>query len=116
MEMSGNTIGKVADKARVNIDTVRYYERKNLIVRPAKRDGGFRFYPESTVQRIRFIKRAQCLGFSLREIKGLLKLRVTPGAKCADIRDKAEMKIVEITDKINALKAMKKTLVKLTAA
>jgi MerR family mercuric resistance operon transcriptional regulator len=115
MEMTGITIGKVANQAHVNIDTVRYYERRGLIERPLKRDSGFRYYPDNTIQRIRFIKRAQGLGFSLREIKDLLKLRVTPGSKCADIRDKAESKIAEITEKIKALGSMKKTLVKLTA-
>ena len=113
--MSRITIGKVAKQAHVNIDTVRYYERKGLIKRPMKCDGGFRYYPELTVRRIRFIKKAQSLGFSLKEIKDLLKLRTAPGAKCGDIRDKTETKILEITTKINDLRSMKKTLAKLTA-
>ena len=69
------TIGKLAKAAGVGVETIRFYERKGMIKRPSNRGGGFRQYPEDEVSRIRFIKRAQELGFTLREVKTLLDLQ-----------------------------------------
>lgn len=108
------TIGQVAKKGGVNIETVRYYERQGLIPPPPRRESGYREYPEDTVRRIRFIKRAQELGFSLNEIAELLALRVGPGTTCADVRRLAAVKIREIEEKMETLGKMKEAITKLT--
>jgi len=111
--MAGLTIGTVAKKAGVNIDTLRFYERQGVIVKPPRTDSNYRMYPEETVRRVQFVKRAQELGFSLKEIKGLLALRATRGARCEDVRRQALEKIEEIEEKIRSLEAMKVALEKL---
>lgn len=113
------TIGKVAKKAGVNIETIRYYERQGLIPRPSRRqsDGGFlgyRQYPAETVKRIQFIRHAKELGFSLKEIAELLSLRIEQGVTCGDVRKRAEAKIADIDTRIKILQRMKKALVNLT--
>jgi MerR family mercuric resistance operon transcriptional regulator len=113
--MKGLTIGQVAKRGDVNIETVRYYERQGLIPPPPRRESGYREYPERTVRRIRFIKRAQELGFSLKEIAELLSLRVGPETTCAEVRMLANVKIREIEEKIGTLEKMKEVLAKLTA-
>lgn len=104
------TIGQVAKKAGVNIETIRYYERRGLIPEPKRRESGYRQYTDEAVRRIRFIKRVQKLGFSLKEIAELLSLRVSPSTTCAEIKSKVESKIAEIDAKIRALRQMKKAL------
>ncbi len=110
------TIGQVAKLAEVNVETVRYYERRQLVARPPRSDSGYRQFPPEAVQRIRFIKRAQELGFTLQEIKELLELRADPQARCADVRTRAEAKIVDIEDRIRTLQKMKRALAQVTAA
>ncbi len=111
------TIGKVAKKSGVGVETVRFYERKDLVAQPPKPPfGGFRIYPEETVERIRFIRQAQKLGFSLLEIKELLSLRLDPASNCADIRDRAQVKLNEITRKIVGMKRIQTALEKLITA
>lgn len=110
------TIGQLARKAQVHVETVRYYERRGLVTKPLRSMANYRLYPEETVRRLRFIKHAQVLGFSLKEIKELLSLRAAPRARCADVRERAEAKIKDIEGKIVALQAMKKALAKLVAA
>jgi len=116
--MSENlTIGKVAKASGVGVETVRFYERKGLINKPkASIRGAFRTYDSSDPSRIRFIKRAQDLGFTLREIKNLLDMNSDPKATCSDIRTKAEAKIAEVESKILDLKRMKTSLKKLASA
>jgi MerR family mercuric resistance operon transcriptional regulator len=98
------TIGQTARAAGVNVETVRYYERRGLIARPPKPiDGGFRRYAPSTARCIRFIKDAQGIGFSLAEISELLTLRVQPGATCRDVRNLAEQKRAEVQERLNQL-------------
>jgi len=111
--MDGRTIGDVAKQAEVHTETLRYYERRGLLARPLRSMANYRLYPEDTVRRLRFIKHAQALGFSLQEIKELLSLRATPKAQCADVRKRAEAKIRDIEAKIRSLQAMKKSLAKL---
>ncbi len=106
----GLTIGKVAKKADVNIETIRYYERIKLIPSPPRSASGYRQYPVETVALVRFIKRTQGLGFSLGEIADLLALRVGPDGSCVDIRERVEEKIRSIRKKITALERMKETL------
>ena len=92
------TIGKLAVAAGVGVETVRFYERKGLIKRPSVKEG-FRKYSEEDAKRIRFIKRSQDLGFTLKEIKGLFELNSNPRAVCSDVRLQAEAKMAEIEKK-----------------
>lgn len=113
--MDGLTIGEVAAQAEVHIETLRYYERRGLVARPPRSASNYRRYPHDAVRRVRFIKRAQQLGFSLKEIKELLSLRATTEAECGEIRARAEAKIKGIGEKIDALRAMKRALSTLVA-
>jgi len=97
------TIGNLAEQAAVNVQTLRYYERRGLLPAPPRTDGGYRQYPPDSVARVRFIKRAQLLGFSLGEIAELLDLRVHPRRTCSAMRRKAEVKRAEIDRRIRAL-------------
>ena len=108
--MNGLTIGEVAAQAEVHIETLRYYERRGLVERPPRSASNYRLYPEDAVRRVRFIKRAQELGFSLKDIKELLSLRAAPEAGCHEVRAHAEAKIKDIDDKIGSLTAMKHAL------
>ncbi|MFQ5449016.1 MAG: MerR family DNA-binding protein [Nitrospinaceae bacterium] len=111
------TISKIATEAGVGVETVRFYEKKGLVDQPPKpASGGFRVYPVETAERIRFIRQAQELGFSLREIKELLSLRMDPAADCADVRERARVKLDEITRKIAVMKGIQTALEKLIAA
>lgn len=110
------TIGKLAAAAGVNVETVRYYEQRGLIEQPPKPRAGYRRYSPELIDRIRFIKRAQELGFILGEIVELLALRVEPTTACNDVKDQAEIKIADITEKIKTLQRMKKTLTALVHA
>ena len=114
--MEGLTIGRLAREGRVNVETIRYYERRGLLPRPARRPSGYRIFPPSAAQVLRFVRAAQVLGFSLKEIKELLSLRIQPGRSCADVRGRAEQKITEIDQKIQTLQAMRKALVRLASA
>ena len=111
--MTGLTIGEVAKQAAVCIDTLRYYERRGLVAKPPRTVSGYRAYPEETVQAVRFVKRAQELGFSLKEIKELMALRTKPGTKSAAVRERASAKLIDIDEKIRSLRAMRTTLAKL---
>ncbi len=110
------TIGKVAAGAGVNIQTVRYYERRGLLPRAPRTASGYRQYDPDAVARLRFIKRAQDLGFSLEEIAELLELRVEHGAACAAVEAKANEKIAMVEKKIGELERMKTVLVELSRA
>ena len=110
-------IGKIASDAGVGVETVRFYERKGLIAQPPRPvNGGFRNYPAETAQRIRFIRQAQELGFSLRETQELLSLRVDPAAGCADVRGQALVKLAQIEGKIVKLERMRRALEDLVTA
>lgn len=109
------TIGKLARAAGVGVETVRFYERRGLIKRPTVKEG-FRKYSEEDAKRIRFIKRAQDLGFTLKEIKGLLELNSNPRSTCLDVRKQTDAKIKEVEEKIQDLKKMKKSLETLSKA
>ena len=97
------TIGQLADQGRVNVQTIRYYERRGLLPRPTRSSSGYRLYGADAVKRLSFVRRAQLLGFSLLEIEELLSLRVRPGTTCADIRGKAREKIAMVDRKIEEL-------------
>lgn len=104
------TIGRLANAAEVNVETIRYYQRVGLIKEPRRPAQGFRTYSHETLEQIRFIKRAQQLGFSLHEIAELLELG---SGHCQDIRQRAEQKRDKIEKQIRDLEALKKTLNKL---
>lgn len=110
--MTGLKVGEVAKQAGVHLQTVRYYERRGLLLRPPRTESNYRAYPEDAVLRVRFIKRAQDLGFTLREIKELLSLRASPRTQCVDVRERAEAKVSAIDNKVRTLQAMRKALVK----
>jgi len=115
--MSHMTIGKAARKAGVGVETIRFYERKGLIAQPAKPQfSGFREYAPETVQRVRFIRHAQEIGFSLREIAELLSLRADPAADCSDVRARAAAKLVEVDRKMAQLARVRRGLKALIAA
>jgi MerR family mercuric resistance operon transcriptional regulator len=103
-------IGDVAKRAGVNLQTIRYYEQEGLLPRPPRLASGYRVFPDTAVRQVRFIKRAQELGFSLAEIRDLLSLRASAGANAQDVRSRARAKIADIEDKIRSLQAMKDAL------
>ncbi len=105
--------GQLAKDAKVNIETIRYYERRRLLPEPRRRESGYREYSQDDVNRIKFIKRAQALGFTLKEISELLALRVDSKTTCAKVKKQAEAKISNIEEKIRMLKTMKTALGKL---
>ena len=108
--MEGVNRGQLAAAAQVNSETLRYYERRGLIPAPPRSAGNYRRYPAETVQRVRFIKQAQDLGFSLEEIRELMSLRATRGARAREIKERAIRKMDEINERIHALKRMRAAL------
>lgn len=106
------TIGLLAQAAGVNIETVRYYQRLGLIQEPRKPAKGFRRYPDATVHQIRFIKRAQRLGFALEEIKELMGLGI---GRCSEVRKRAQAKRATIVEQIKDLQALRQNLDRLIA-
>ncbi len=108
--MESLTIGKVAKKAGVRVETVRFYEKEGLIAAPPRSPSGYRHYPPSTVRRIRFIRRTKGLGFTLREIGELLQLRTEPGCTCSEVQERARAKILDIETKLRDLRQMRRAL------
>jgi len=109
------TIGKIANEAGVGVETIRFYEKEGLLEKPSRRASGYRQYSQEAVERLLFIKRAKDLGFSLKEIRELMELRVEPGATKADIRNRTMEKVKEIDGKIKSLQQMKRALEKLVS-
>lgn len=107
------TIGQLAKTAGVNIETIRFYERQGIIPEPPRRPSGYRQYSVEFVIRIRFIKHAQELGFSLKEIEELLALRVDSQTVCSDVQRRAEAKVKDIEQKLQTLQRMKQILLEL---
>ena len=103
-------IGEVASRAGVNIQTLRYYERRGLLEEPERTASGYREYASETVRLIRFIKRAQDLGFTLSEIEDLIALRDAKGRKRSEVRALAEAKMRDISQKLAQLQAMRRAL------
>ena len=111
--MHSLTIGQLAKESNVHVETIRYYERRGLISKPPRTVSNYRMYSSENLRRIRFIKHAQGLGFSLKEIKELLALRVTARAKCADVQKYTTRKIEDIQERIHSLTCMRRSLEKL---
>ena len=108
--MNGLTIGRLAKQVSIGIETIRFYERQGLIEPPPRTDSNYRVYPEEEVNRLRFIKRAKNLGFTLSEIKELLFVRHDPHATKADIKNRTLNKIEDVKQKISDLTIIKMAL------
>src|SRR5215471_6056006 len=104
------SIGQVARRAGVGVETVRFYEREGLLEEPPRRSSGYRQYSEQVVKRIHFIKRAQQLGFSLKEISELLLLRVDGQTSCDEVKLRTEAKLAEVERKLVELQRMRQAL------
>jgi DNA-binding transcriptional MerR regulator len=110
LDMEAIGTAEAAKRGGVGVETIRYYERHGLMPRAPRTHSGYRIFTEDAVTRLRFIKHAQELGFSLKEIKELLNLRIRPRSSCADVRRSAEAKIAEVEEKIRHLEAMRDAL------
>jgi Hg(II)-responsive transcriptional regulator len=110
------TIGEVAKRASVNSQTLRYYERKGILCPDARTLSGYRTYRPETVRKLKFIKEAQDLGFTLSEIKELLGFRISTPQQCAKVRSKAERKLKLVQDKLQQLRNLERTLDRLIVA
>ena len=104
------TRGELAKVCDVNIETLRYYEKQKLIAPPPRSSGGYRIYSEADAIRVRFIKSARNLGFTLKEVMGLMKLRVDKKGNCNSVVLKAKKRRDEVDEKIKDLKSMRKIL------
>ena len=106
------TIGQVARGAGLGVETVRYYEREGLVPEPERSESGYRRFPPGTVERLRFIVHGKRLGFSLKEIRELLALRIdTPSEDaCGEVRERAQIKLREVQERIVALRRIEDVL------
>ena len=112
----GLTIGRLARQSGVGVETIRFYERQGLLPPPARTPANYRIYPEQDVRRLRFIRRAKALGFTLREIRELLDLRHRPDASKKEVRRRAEAKIADLDRRIEELARIRAALQHLVSA
>lgn len=110
------TIGQLAKRSHVTVETIRYYERRGLIPNPPRRPSGYRQFSQTDLERMRFIKHAQSIGFTLKEIAEMLALKVEDSATCGDVTQKIDAKLIDVAGKIKTLLRMKDTLIKLKQA
>jgi MerR family copper efflux transcriptional regulator len=110
------TIGAVAKRAGVAIDTIRYYEREGLLPEPTRRPSGYRSYGEGTVERLRFIRRAKTLGFTLEEIRGLLALSADRQRGVGAVKQRAQRRLADIEARIAELERVRAGLAELIEA
>lgn len=110
------TIGKISRKSGIGVETVRFYEKSGLIDEPPRTESGYRQYPENTVARVRFIRHAKELGFTLKEIKELLNLKLDSSTTCNDVRQVAEEKLKDVQAKVRSLQGIEKALDELIGA
>ncbi len=108
--MSAITIGKLAKENDVNVETIRFYERKGIMPKPYRSTSGYRLYSDDDLKRLHFILLAKKHGFTLSEIKDLLELRVDPFSTCEEVKTRADQKIMVIEEKIAELQSMKRAL------
>jgi MerR family copper efflux transcriptional regulator len=116
LPMQTMTIGRLAEQAGVNIDTIRYYERNGLLPPALRRASGYREYREADIERLRFIRRAKELGFTLGEIGELLSLSADRGADMRGVKHKAEQRLEQVEQKLEELKRIRRGLKQLIAA
>jgi MerR family mercuric resistance operon transcriptional regulator len=114
MEEHDLTIGQLAASAEVNVETVRYYQRRGLLSEPERPVGGIRRYASADLARLRYIRRAQSMGFSLDEIIGLLELKGVRA--CAETRTLTEHKLLEVRKRLSALRRLERELLRLVAS
>lgn len=107
------TVGKLADITGVNIETIRFYEKKGILPPPQRKPSGYRLYAKEDIKRVQFIIHAKELGFSLREIKELMELRINADSNCNEVRRQTEIKISDIEKKISNLQRIHNVLTKL---
>lgn len=107
------TIGKLAQSAGIGVETVRFYERKGLIDQPSRGETGYRRYTPGTLTRLRFIRQAKELGFTLPEIQELLSLRASPAAACSEIQERIQTKMDDVDAKIRSLQRMRRALLEM---
>src|SRR5688500_5154370 len=110
------TVSRVARAAGVGIETIRFYEKRGLLEQPARRASRYRVYDDAAVNRIRFIKSAQGLGFTLNEIADLIALERDSRAQCSDLQGRANDKIALIERKLAELERMRGELARLSSA
>jgi DNA-binding transcriptional MerR regulator len=103
-------IGKVASQTGVSIDTIRFYERSGLLAKPARTEGRYRLYRKEDIERLRFIRRAQELGFSLQEIRELMLIQNEHVEPCTHVRDLIEQKLAAVNAKLEHLTALQREL------
>jgi len=111
--MSGLTIGQVAQKTGMGIETIRFYERKGLIAEPPRKESGYRQFEPDVLDRLAFIQEAKALGFSLNEIHELMSLRLKADTSSKEIKKIAAARLADIEQKIKVLKRMQRALKKL---
>ena len=111
--MKSITVGALAKETWINIETVRYYENIKLLPKPRRKESRYRVYDGNDMARLKFIVRAKELGFTLKEIRELLSLKIDSESKCGDVKKLAEEKISDAQKKIKDLKNIKKHLEKL---
>lgn len=109
------TIGGLARRGRVNVQTVRYYERRGLLSTTQRSEAGYRLYGPEASHALRFIRNAQSLGFTLTEISDLLRLRIGRGTRCGQVKRRAETRLKVVRGKIAVLKGMERALKRLVA-
>ena len=110
-EQQGFQIGVVSSQTDFSIDTIRYYEKLGLVEKPVRSEGGFRLYPQEAVEKLRFIKKAQALGLTLKEIKGIMQSSEEGLKPCCDlVRKLFTRKIEEFTARIRELETTKRGL------
>ncbi|MDG2072289.1 MAG: Zn(2+)-responsive transcriptional regulator [Pseudomonadales bacterium] len=106
-------IGELGGLTNTNIETLRFYETKGLVVAPQRSDAGYRLYTEQEVDRVRFIKRARLMGFSLREIEELLSMEKST---CGEVKELAQQRLLDIEERMGELTRMKAALQQITDA
>src|SRR2546425_11753674 len=104
-EMNSLRTAELARRGGVNLETIRYYERRGLLPKPPRTPTGYRTFDAEAVRRLRFIKQAQALGFSLKEVRELLALRIKAGTSCGEVRRRAEAKIADIGEQTEPRRA-----------
>lgn len=111
------TIGELAEKAGINVQAIRYYERMKLLPPPHRwPDSGYRDFDDDALVRLRFIRSAKELGFTLREIHELLELRVLPGESCAEVKVLLEAKLADLDRRLKEMRRLRRVLEKLIGA
>ncbi len=112
----GLTIGQLAKSVGVNVQTVRYYERRRLLIPTDRKPSGYRLYGDEALRQLRFIKNAQTLGFTLHEIAELLELRLSSAARCGDVQERAHTKLKQVEAKVRDVRDLARALRNLIGA